>query len=309
MTIKANHFFKCSKKVKLLIVLTCLITITTLSLFHIQILNKRPFLNENFIQICQNKQTFNNDIAIWTLLTDDADYYGLGAIKLLKSIRKNVMHTKFDAYVLELVNKPIRPKRIREKMLRAGWRICQVNRIAPRDEQGTFGRFRDQFTKLLLFNITEFKVNYYFDSDTFVLQNIDDFFNIHQKFNSNVHKIGCAKDWSSKLNEWSSGFNMGVFVLKPNQSEFNRLIELKNDLNLTFETSQAEQGFLNVVYEKSWFDIGFGNNANLAVYTGNRDFWNANEKAINVIHYTMEKPWSCGQSYKEPCDLWLNFDV
>ena len=42
---------------------------------------------------------------------------------------------------------------------------------------------------------------------------------------------------------------------------------------LAFETSQAEQGFLNVVYEQSWFDIGFGNNANLAVYTGNRDFY------------------------------------
>ena len=95
MTKSANHFLKCSKIVKLLIVLTCLIT--TLSLLLIQILNKRPLLNENFIQICQNKQTFNNDIAIWTLLTDDADYYGIGAIKLLKSLRKNVMHTKFDS--------------------------------------------------------------------------------------------------------------------------------------------------------------------------------------------------------------------
>jgi hypothetical protein len=36
---------------------------------------------------------------------------------------------------------------------------------------------------------------------------------------------------------------MGVFVLKPNQIEFNRLIELKNDLNLKFKTSQADTRF------------------------------------------------------------------
>ena len=36
--------------------------------------------NKNIIKICQNKQYFENEIAIWTLLTDDIYNYGLGAI-------------------------------------------------------------------------------------------------------------------------------------------------------------------------------------------------------------------------------------
>ena len=53
------------------------------------------------------KQYFNNEIAIWTFLTDDIEHYSIGAIKLLKSLKKNAINTNFDAFVLELVNKPI----------------------------------------------------------------------------------------------------------------------------------------------------------------------------------------------------------
>ena len=302
--------FNICKATKLFILLTSLIIFLIFINEIIEQENRNNITYKlKFLNICLNNQTFSSEIAVWTLLTDGADYYGLGAIKLLKSMKKNVKTTKFDAFVLELVNKPIRPKRMRDKLLRVGWRICQVNRIAPRDEKGTFGRFRDQFTKLLLWNITEFKANYYFDSDTFVLRNIDNFFTIHNQLDSNQQKIGCTRDWSPKFNEWSNGFNMGVFVLVPDQIEFNRLIKLKNDFNFTFETSQAEQGFLNVVYENLWLEIGFENNANLAVYTASRDYWNEREKNINVIHYTMNKAWACTDEYKAPCDFWRDFDL
>ena len=255
-----------------------------------------------FIRICLNKQEFKNKIALWTLLTEDVSNYGAGAIKLLQSIKENVKITKFDAYVLELKQKPL-PTKLRKYLERTGWRICKVNGIAPRDVSKTFNRFRDQFTKLLLWNAIEYTANYYFDSDTFVIRNIDNYLAIHQTFNSSLHKIGCTRDIYAGI--WISGFNMGVFVIKPNQTEYYRLLNLKSDPNFYFDEAQAEQGFLNVVYKNLWYEIGFENNANLAVYSLKRDYWDNKTNFINIIHYTMEKPWKCSDVYKAPCDLWI----
>ena len=287
--------------------ITIIFFLACLSIFYA----KQIYLNKNYtfekvriVNICLNKQTFSRDIAIWTLLTDGIESYSVSAIKLLKSIKKNVKITSFDAFVLELVNKPI-PNIFKVDLLKAGWKICQVNRIAPRDEEKTHGRFRDQFTKLLLWNATGHKAHYYFDSDTFVIRNVDDFFSFHNKLIPDMHKIGCTMDL--RETGWQETFNMGVFIVKPNQSEFNRLIQLKNDPNLQYEMIMSEQGFLNVVYRNLWYEIGFENNANLAVYTAKRDFWEGKARFINIIHYTMEKPWACSDAYKVPCDFWRQF--
>jgi hypothetical protein len=88
-------------------------------------------------------------------------------------------------------------------------------------------------------------------------------------------------------------------------------------------TTMSEQGFLNVVYEKQWFDIGFENNANLVVYKRANEYWRDRSNAIRVIHFTMVKPWSCDwvwggdgsrwwwrwkRDYERPCNVWRDFD-
>jgi lipopolysaccharide biosynthesis glycosyltransferase len=104
---------------------------------------------------------------------------------------------------------------------------------------------------------------------------------------------------------------MGVFVIKPSRKEYDRLIELKENENVKFETALSEQGLLNVVYENKWFEIGFEYNANLAVYTQLREFWKQREGFINVIHFTMIKPWqnkSCSEFYYQRlCNLWNRY--
>ena len=85
------------------------------------------------------------------------------------------------------------------------------------------------------------------------------------------------------------------------------MLGLKNDTNFKFETTMSEQGFLNEAYKNQWYEIGFENNANLAVYSQKPDFWSVRSSNISVIHYTMEKPWSCRGVYKKVCALWENF--
>ena len=106
---------------------------------------------------------------------------------------------------------------------------------------------------------------------------------------------------------WQNAFNMGVFAIKPNGTEFKRLIQMKNDSNVKFESLMSEQGFLNVVYKDKWHEFGFQNNANLASYSKDRDYWDSFGNTLNVIHYTINKPWACGQAYRKVCDQWRNF--
>jgi alpha-N-acetylglucosamine transferase len=108
-------------------------------------------------------------------------------------------------------------------------------------------RFRDQFTKLVLWKIAQYKAHIYFDSDTFIVGNIDDLLASHRKLDNEKYRLGVTRDIRASV--WQETFNMGVFVVKPSLDEFNRLMALKANRNFKFETTMSEQGFLNVVYK------------------------------------------------------------
>ena len=253
----------------------------------------------NYLSSCKNEVKRNNKKSIWTFLTD-GDGYHKSAVKLIKSIKAHTSVHDYDTLVLEIKEKPL-PESVKQSLRSNGWEICQVDRIAPRDEASTHGTFRDQFTKLILWNFTEYEAIYYFDSDVFVLRNIDSFLNIHKNFSSSI-KIGVTRD--IRENGWVSTFNMGVFAIKPNRQELKRLIKLKENKSVLFESIMAEQGFLNEIYKNQWYEIGFENNANLAVYSQKPEYWKERENKINVIHFTMSKPWHCSTFYKHICKYW-----
>jgi hypothetical protein len=152
----------------------------------------------------------------------------------------------YDTNVIELNEKPL-ANETKKLMIKAGWTVCQVKRISPRDEGGTYPRFRDQFTKLVLWKIAQYKAHVYFDSDTFIVGNIDDLLASHRKLDNEKYRLGVTRDIRASV--WQETFNMGVFVVKPSLDEFNRLMALKANRNFKFETAMSEQGFLNVVYK------------------------------------------------------------
>lgn len=242
------------------------------------------------------------------MLSDNQLKYTIGAIKLLKSLEANIspsLTIQYDSLIIELAHKPI--QREQKRLLKQfGWRICVMDRIEPRDESRTFVHFRDQFTKLNLWRIDEYIAHYYFDADVLAVRNLNEYFRLHEKLNDDDKRIGCAQDFRDYA--WVNTFNMGVFVLRPNEKEFKRLIALKNDVSFKFDENMSEQGFLNEVYKNKWFNIGFGYNANLAVYGRASKYWRENEHRISIIHFTIYKPWRCGSAYSAICDMWKKFD-
>jgi hypothetical protein len=259
-----------------------------------------------FLKACKNKVIKEFDISVWTFLSDTQGYLE-SSKKLIKSIKEYTQGVYYDTVLLEIKEKPFSDE-IRKLVIEFGWKICTVDRIPPRNEGATFPRFIDQFTKLILWNMYEYKAVYYFDSDTMVIRNIDTFLRMHENLENlpYLYRLGVTRDIFA--GEWKPTFNMGVFVIKPNKTEFERLIYLRNDTNFKFDDAQSEQGFLNIVYKNQWFEIGFEHNANLAVYSQIYNYWKQRQVNIKVIHYTMEKPWACSNAYKEVCDLWINFE-
>ena len=69
--------------------------------------------------MCLNKVTYENEVAVWSLLSDDHLKYAVGAVKLLRSLEAHVIQKTFDANILELVEKPLET-RVRKFLLRAG---------------------------------------------------------------------------------------------------------------------------------------------------------------------------------------------
>ena len=246
--------------------------------------------------LCQNADFHPRHFSsVWTMLTDGEGYVTGGVTLGLSVLRHS--SKPLDLVVLELASKPLSTQAW-QRLQSVGWQRCVVERIAPIDEQGTFGRFRDQFTKLRLWGMTEYGTVLYLDSDALVMRSIDDLL----ETDLGMDAIGVAADFGEGL--WRLTFNMGVFLIRPNAAEYQRLLRLQKDESVDFDVTMAEQGFLNVVYKDQWYDIGFRNNANLAIYSQLRSYWDTHEQDICVIHYTMVKPWDCLTEYEQLCIMW-----
>ena len=126
--------------------------------------------------------------------------------------------TPLDLVVMELKNKPL-TKDAWTRLRAIGWQRCVVDRIAPLNEKQTFGRFRDQFTKLHVWGMTTYDTLLYLDSDTLVLGPIDGLL----RTNLDGKRIGAARDYGA--GKWRPGFNMGVFLIHPSAEEHERLLQ------------------------------------------------------------------------------------
>ncbi|CAF0928667.1 unnamed protein product [Brachionus calyciflorus] len=279
------------------------LTLTTFEYFKIKSKNFKIVKHEKpLITSCKNRLIRNNTRALVTQVHDDKNY-AFGAIKLIQSAVKYSTY-KFDKIILEMIEKPIE-KDLKIMLIESGWAICEMNRIPPRDEAGTFPRFRDTFSRLLLWNMTEYEQIIFMDTDVLVVGNIDYLMSLSTQMKEKNAKFAATRDISAGV--VYETFNAGVHVLLPDKNMYDKLLFQKDDPNFYFKTTMADQGFLNEALKKDWFDFGFIYNANLAYYTQKRDYWDKNSKNIRVIHYTMEKPWACTDSYKEPCDIWRSF--
>ncbi|MED6225239.1 Inositol phosphorylceramide glucuronosyltransferase 1 [Stylosanthes scabra] len=192
-----------------------------------------------------------------------------------------------------------------------GWIVEKISLLAnPNKVRPT--RFWGVYTKLKIFNMTEYKKVVYLDADTIVVKNIDELFK-------------CAR-FCGNLKH-SERMNSGVMVVEPSTTLFN---DMMNKVNTLPSYTGGDQGFLNSYYS------GFPNahlfepnmpsdmlanrkvpemerlstlyNADVGLYMlANK--WMVDENELRVIHYTLGpiKPWDWWASWLvKPVDVWQN---
>lgn len=241
-----------------------------------------------------------NKVGVWTMLNDNLDYVK-GAVKVGIGVRAKTK-TPLDLVVMELKSKPLGDD-MWEVLRPAGFIKCSVESIqAPAK---TRGDLKEKFAVLHVWAMEVYETVVFLDADTYVQNSIDDL--IHMDLQGKA--VGVTKD--IRGGKWVETFNSGVMVLHPSLKEHKRLVDLLYS-GLQFEFVMSDQGFLNEVYKENWHEIGFLNNANLALYRFQREFWDSHKlEDINVIHFTMQKPWKCKPkgAYGPICNVWINSDA
>ncbi|XP_052179785.1 inositol phosphorylceramide glucuronosyltransferase 1 isoform X2 [Diospyros lotus] len=202
-----------------------------------------------------------------------------------------------------------------KKLLQAdGWNVEPISLLAN-PNQVRPQRFWGVYTKLKIFNMTNYKKVVYLDADTIVVKSIEDLFKCG-KFCANL--------------KHSERLNSGVMVLEPSQTVFNDMMTKVKTLH---SYTGGDQGFLNSYY------AGFANahvfepdlpkevlnsravpemerlstlyNADVGLYMlANK--WMVDEDQLRVIHYTLGplKPWDWWTSWLlKPVDVWQNVRV
>ncbi|XP_038695113.1 inositol phosphorylceramide glucuronosyltransferase 1-like isoform X1 [Tripterygium wilfordii] len=199
-----------------------------------------------------------------------------------------------------------------KKLLKAdGWLVEKIsllvnpNQVRPK-------RFWGVYTKLKIFNMTNYKKVVYLDADTIVVKSVEDLFKCG-KFCANL--------------KHSERLNSGVMVVEPSEKVFNDMMSKVTTLP---SYTGGDQGFLNSYYSDFPNAHVFEPNIPLEVVKSkpvpemqrlstlyNADVglymlankWMVDENELCVIHYTLGplKPWDWWTSWLlKPVDVWQN---
>ncbi|XP_057502349.1 putative UDP-glucuronate:xylan alpha-glucuronosyltransferase 4 [Actinidia eriantha] len=154
----------------------------------------------------------------------------------------------------------------------AGWKIKHTERIrSPSRERKIFSEWN--YSKLRVWQLTEYDKIICIDSDLIVLQNMDEFFVYPQL---------------SAVGEKSLVFNSGVMLVEPSKCMFETLME-KMDKVASYDAT--DQGFLNEMF--TWWHRWPSKVNSITLFDEGEDKKHEMIKNPYAIHYLGIKPWMC----------------
>jgi hypothetical protein len=156
-------------------------------------------------------------------------------------------------------------------------------------------RFQEQYIKLRLWNLLQYKRLIYMDAD-FLVTNFKE---LNRLLHTDI-PFGAVQDWNN--GEFSPWWNGGFFIVEPNKPRFDDLMSSVDRLiaENKYDTDKSEQAYLSAYYVNMGYTLPTVFNFNLAL---RRDIWDRYWKDCVAIHYTVAKPWESGDGW-EPMALW-----
>ncbi|HEV7435012.1 MAG TPA: glycosyltransferase [Pseudorhizobium sp.] len=248
-----------------------------------------------------------SDRAFVTLVTN-ADY-SKGATALANSLR----HTGTAADVVVLHTGAVDAENL-QGLASGGCRLVEVDHLplsdafnerhARRNVHGTapFTKGRkpdfhtplDNFCKLRLWQLTDYRTCIFIDADAIVLRNVDKLFD-YPEFSAAPNVYESLADFHR--------LNSGVFVAKPSMVTFERMLEQLDEPGAFWP--RTDQTFLQTFFP-DWHGLPVFMNMLQYVWFSMPELWDWN--SISVVHYQYEKPWEedhpKAEALKPLVDLW-----
>jgi len=228
--------------------------------------------------------------AVVTLITEDDAYYIRYAQILGLSLRSTGrLPCNYDMILVHSCQ--LKAETI-QKLESAQWTLLEIKPIdfphSPKQwPLAKHQRYLKMFTKLNVFNLTQYEAILYIDTDALVVSPISDIMNEHIAKLNPQHGLNLAwgLDSGQRL---SSKYNAGVMLISPSNVVFDDLVSKINILE--FDARLSEQAYLNKYYENTSLSLPI--TMNLMPFCGavSRNRWDSLQNEIKIIHFACMKP-------------------
>jgi len=243
--------------------------------------------------------------AFATLVTNEE--YGRGALALVRSLKWTgtqvplLVLATADAEHLDELEKegcrivPVKQPRVSEAFKKRHSREA-LHRAAPfnKGNKPAFHDPVDNFCKLELWKLTDYKKIVFLDADSLVVKPIDILFGFPE-FSGAPNVYETLADFHR--------LNSGVFVAEPSLATYEGLVEKLDQPGIFWR--RTDQTFLETMFP-DWHKLPYTFNTMQYVYFNLPELWVW--KSIRVVHYQYEKPWASenpkGHLLKPLIDLW-----
>ncbi|XP_042488354.1 UDP-glucuronate:xylan alpha-glucuronosyltransferase 2-like [Macadamia integrifolia] len=243
-----------------------------------------PLWVQGSIDEVYNQSKITEDASIrrreaYATVLHSSEAYVCGAIVLAQSI----LATGTNRDLVILIDKTIsQPKR--DALAASGWKIRIIERIRnPKAEKNTYNEYN--YSKLRLWQLTDYDKIIFIDSDILVLKNMDILFQFPQM--------------SARGNDGFI-FNSGVMAIEPSNCTFKAFMDLKDEI---VSYNGGDQGFLNEVFmwwhrwpkrvsylKQIWSNTARETNMKNQLFA-------SDPPKLYSIHFLGTKPWLCYRDY------------
>lgn len=273
--------------------------------------------------------------AAWAVVLTSTNNYIKGVLALKYALHE--LH-KSQYPLLVLYTNAVVPEVI-ELLKQIGCIVKEIDPIHPKGKVDYKAeRFIDTWTKLAVWNQSEYDRLVLLDADMLPLQNMDELMDFNLLPNSHwiaaAHACVCnpqkivhyPSSWvpencaythadtsacvdTSSLNNKLDYFNSGLIVLSPDTQKFNEMVNYLNSISDLNIYPFPDQDFLNEIFRGKWKHLPYVYNALKTLQWCHAPMWDIQK--VKNVHYILTKPWDIDQKvsdlekvYKPLYKLW-----
>lgn len=241
--------------------------------------------------------------AIVTLLTTiSAEYVELAVILGYSITMNSDVDCRVDRILVIRIGDDL-PNAARQQLEFAGWTVVQMPAIPSPGSVNVntvkHARYLGCFSKLHVFNMTQYDTVLFLDADTMVCGRIMSLFTAYAP---RMHEHGAHLAWvrdSPDVNNPKSPFNAGVMLIRPSATLAEQLVA--NTEHVVFDPFMVEQSYLAAIFNATHdahagsfhqkYDI-LPQKYNLLAHIATVDpaLWQTTHADARIFHFTWLKP-------------------